>query len=72
MNNSSTPSLPAAQRDALEARFALRVRTRLDEGAQALPHDIGERLRDVAEAPDGTLYLLTDDRDGQLLRLLPR
>lgn len=34
--------------------------------------DIGERLRDVAEAPDGTLYLLTDDRDGQLLRLLPR
>jgi len=45
VNNSSTPSLPAAQRDALEARFALRVRTRLDEGAQALPHDIGERLR---------------------------
>lgn len=34
--------------------------------------DIGERVRDVAEAPDGTLYLLTDDRDGQLLRLLPR
>jgi len=33
--------------------------------------DIGERLRDVAEAPDGTLYLLTDDRDGQLLRIVP-
>ena len=49
MNNSSTPSLPAAQRDALEARFALRVRTRLDEGAQALPHDIGERLRVARE-----------------------
>lgn len=34
--------------------------------------DIGERLRDVAEAPDGTLYLLTDARNGQLLRIVPR
>lgn len=33
--------------------------------------DIGQRLRDVAEAPDGTLWLLTDERDGQLLRLRP-
>lgn len=49
MNKSSTPSLPAAQRDALEARFALRVRARLDEGAHALPHDIGERLRVARE-----------------------
>ncbi|MBA4260760.1 MAG: hypothetical protein C0443_01700 [Comamonadaceae bacterium] len=31
--------------------------------------DIGQRLRDVAEAPDGTLWLLTDERNGQLLRL---
>lgn len=49
MNKSSTSSLPAAQREALEARFALRVRARLDEGAQALPHDIGERLRVARE-----------------------
>ena len=45
--------------------------TRVVREDRMLP-DIGERLRDVAEAPDGTLYLLTDDRDGQLLRLLPR
>lgn len=31
--------------------------------------DIGQRLRDVAEGPDGTLWLLTDERNGQLLRL---
>ena len=49
MNKSSTSSLPAAQREALEARFALRVRARLDEGAQAIPHDIGERLRVARE-----------------------
>lgn len=45
--------------------------TRVVREDRLLP-DIGERLRDVAEAPDGTLYLLTDARDGQLLRIVPR
>lgn len=49
MTNPSTSTLPAVQRDALEARFAQCVRARLDEGAQALPHDIGERLRVARE-----------------------
>jgi Protein of unknown function (DUF3619) len=34
-----------AQAQAIEARFALRVTSRLHEGADALPHDISERLR---------------------------
>ena len=29
------------------------------------------RIRDVAQGPDGHLYLLTDERDGQLLKLTP-
>ncbi len=29
------------------------------------------RIRDVVQGPDGYLYLLTDHRDGQLLRLTP-
>ena len=33
--------------------------------------DLRQRIRDVRQAPDGTLYLLTDQRDGQLLRLVP-
>lgn len=41
--------LTTAQRDALEARFALRMSARLDEGAHALPHDITERLRVARE-----------------------
>lgn len=45
--------------------------TRVVREDKLLP-DIGERLRDVAEAPDGTLYLLTDARNGQLLRIVPR
>ena len=33
--------------------------------------ELGERVRDVREGPDGWLYLLTDASNGQLLRLQP-
>lgn len=33
--------------------------------------DLGLRIRDVRQGPDGNLYLLTDSRDGKLLRLVP-
>lgn len=32
---------------------------------------IGQRVRDVRQGPDGYLYLLTDEKDGALLRILP-
>jgi len=41
--------LTSAQREALEARFALRLSARLEEGAQSVPHDISERLRVARE-----------------------
>jgi aldose sugar dehydrogenase len=31
----------------------------------------GNRFRDVRQGPDGFVYLLTDHRDGRLLRLRP-
>ena len=31
--------------------------------------DIGRRVRDVRQGPDGYLYLLTDESDGQILRV---
>ncbi len=31
--------------------------------------DLKERVRDVRQGPDGLIYLLTDDRNGRLLRL---
>lgn len=33
--------------------------------------DLGERIRDVRQGPDGLLYLLTDSRDGRILRVMP-
>jgi len=44
-----TTQLNDAQREALQARFALRVTARLEEGGQGLPHDISERLRIARE-----------------------
>jgi hypothetical protein len=44
----TTPLTPA-QREALEARFALRLSARLDQGAQSVPHDVSERLRVARE-----------------------
>lgn len=33
--------------------------------------ELGERIRDVRQASDGSLYLLTDARNGQILRVTP-
>jgi glucose/arabinose dehydrogenase len=33
--------------------------------------DLGLRIRDVRQAPDGTLWLLTDARDGKVLHIVP-
>jgi aldose sugar dehydrogenase len=44
--------------------------TRVVREERLLPQ-LGQRVRDVREGPDGLIYLLTDDRSGQLLRLIP-
>jgi glucose/arabinose dehydrogenase len=38
---------------------------------EKLLQDVGQRVRDVREGPDGLLYVLTDAPAGRLLRLLP-
>lgn len=49
-------------------------RVRADAAGQVVAEEIlrvGQRVRDVRQAPDGYLYLLTDSADGALLRLEP-
>jgi glucose/arabinose dehydrogenase len=38
---------------------------------ERLLEDMGERIRDVRQGPDGYLYLLTDEDDGRILRIEP-
>ncbi|TVQ39785.1 MAG: PQQ-dependent sugar dehydrogenase [Wenzhouxiangella sp.] len=40
-------------------------------GDEKLPLELGMRLRDVAVGPDGAIYILTDQRDGKVLRVTP-
>ena len=53
----------------------LLVRLTLENGRVAREErylgDLGERIRDVQQGPDGLLYLVTDSRDGRVLRVLP-
>jgi len=39
---------------------------------ERLLEELGARIRDVRQGPDGWLYVLTDGNNGQLLRLQPR
>lgn len=40
-------------------------------GEEVLLKDLGQRIRDVRQGPDGALYVLTDESSGQLLRIAP-
>lgn len=56
-------------------KFGLLVRLELDgervTGEERLLERLGDRIRDVRQGPDGFLYLLTDERDGRVLRIEP-
>ncbi len=40
-------------------------------GEERLLTDLGWRIRDVAQAPDGAIYVITDEDNGRILRLAP-
>ncbi|MEJ8858692.1 PQQ-dependent sugar dehydrogenase [Variovorax robiniae] len=55
-------------------KFGYLDRIELKDGKVVAEHkllDAGGRVRDVRQGPDGLLYVLTDESNGQLIRLLP-
>ena len=56
-------------------KFKYLDRIELKDGRVVAEHkllqELGQRIRDVRQGPDGLLYVLTDESDGRLLRLLP-
>lgn len=49
----------------------IRLRDGMLAGEEVLFEELGERIRDVRGGPDGALYLLTDNPQGRILRVLP-
>ena len=41
-------------------------------GEEKLLTELGERIRDVRQGPDGALYVLTDSQDGRVIRISKR
>lgn len=57
----------------LASRALVRVTFDANSGAAVAQRwDVGKRLRDIEEAPDGSLWLLEDAKPGGLFRLIPR
>jgi len=40
-------------------------------GEERLLQELGERIRDVRQGPDGAIYLVTDNAAGRILRVSP-
>lgn len=70
-------AFPEWQGDIFVGALAHREVHRLEmDGTQVVDEEIlfaelDARIRDVAEGPDGAIYLLTDAEDGQVLRVVP-
>jgi len=54
---------------ALKAQLLVRLDLDGNRVLREHRHPVGARVRDVRQGPDGHLYLLTDEDDGQLLRV---
>lgn len=66
---------PAWRNNLLVGSLKFGQLVRLELNGDKVTHEerikIGSRVRDVRQGPDGAIYLLTDEGDGQLLRLTP-
>lgn len=68
---------PAWRGSILVGALAGKLVSRLDTngnrvtGEERMLQQLGERIRDVRQGPDGFVYLLTDSRNGRILRMKP-
>ncbi|MFB4369107.1 MULTISPECIES: PQQ-dependent sugar dehydrogenase [unclassified Pseudomonas] len=56
----------------LSSQALVRVAFDGDNAREAERYDMGARIREVEQGPDGSIWLLEDGADGRLLELLPK
>lgn len=71
------PAFPEWEGDLLISGLKSRAIIRLELDGERVAHeerlleDLGLRIRDVAVGPGGAVYAVTDERNGEILRLTP-
>lgn len=56
----------------LSSKALVRVAFEGDNAREAERFDMGERIREVEQGPDGAIWLLEDGKNGKLLKLTPK
>jgi glucose/arabinose dehydrogenase len=56
----------------LSSRSLIRLKIENGRVTEEERIELDERIRDVEQGPDGSLYLATDDSDGAIWRLRPQ
>ncbi|MFG3453502.1 PQQ-dependent sugar dehydrogenase [Stutzerimonas stutzeri] len=56
----------------LSARGLVRITLNGEEASEAARYDMGARIREVEQGPDGSIWVLEDGDDGRLLQLQPK
>lgn len=56
----------------LSSKGLVRVSLNGEEATEAARYDLGERIREVEEGPDGSIWVLEDGTSGRLLQLQPK
>ena len=57
---------------ALVSKDVVRIKIENNKAVIQESIPIGQRVRDVRQGKDGLIYILTDEQDGQLIRLEPK
>jgi glucose/arabinose dehydrogenase len=57
---------------ALKTQAIIRVSLNGEHGTEEARYDMGHRMRDLTEAPDGSFYAIEDGNGGRLLHLTPK
>lgn len=55
----------------LKSESLIRISINGDQAEEVERFDMGKRIREVEEGPDGAIWLLEDKKDGRLIRLSP-